>query len=482
MPLFISILVKNYIFDFKDIGASSIFSLWLLFIAKPFSHLGYEHYLAEVLMHQNLGFMERVNVSVGIAPDYNSNVDLFSCAMHFMRKKLREADSSQTSRLLRAEYDKNLQLVMQRMKDDLSHLKSNPAQHATHIEFVRQIISLIKSHGVNISVIDPFFTQPGPDYSPPLQDPQLHTAGIVAYGVRLAEKDARAVPQLFHYLYNHFKIALGNGKLEQEREILVKAMRSEPSVLVFVLEYMLPTIVVVCHTSCDAWLLLEVYADALGDLLSGKCIPRELSGGELTHAAVLLEVVLKALRARADPSGESLVIRAVLAEVTDALRPFVMAELYGEPGDVEEGLKRAAEATRRYLVEGAAEPGAAEVEVEVEVDNSQVKEFARMVVADVRRSWMVSEEFVTVQMAGGRPGTPSATQVGQGTRYKACSGETAGVYRDRFNAVAAKWGRGQDSWGKRKGRGSVVRSRDRRDGDGGLGLRDWTGQVDDMLF
>ena len=474
MPLFISILVKNYIFDFKDIGASSIFSLWLLSITKPFSHLGYEHYLAEVLMHQNLGFMERANVSVGIAPDYNSNVDLFSCAMHFMRKKLREADSSQTSRLLRAEYDKNLQLVMQRMKDDLSHLKSNPAQHAIHIEFVRQIISLIKSHGVNISVVDPFFTQPGPDYSPPLQDPQLHTAGIVAYGVRLAEKDARAVPQLFHYLYNHFKIALGNGKLEQERSILVKAMRSESSVLVFVLEYMLPTIVVVCHTLRDAWLLLEVYAEALGDLLSGKCVPRELSGEELGHAAALLEVVLKALRAKSDPSGKSLVIRAILAQVADALRPFVVAELYGESGDVEEGLKRAVEATRRYFVEGAAEPGVAEVEV----DNSQIKEFARMVLADVRRSWMVSEDFVTVQMAGGRPGTPSATQVGQGTRYTACSGQTAGVYKDRFNVVAAKWGRGQNPWGKGRER-SVVRSRDR---SGGLGLGDGTGHVDDMLF
>lgn len=475
MPLFISILVKNYIFDFKDLGASSIFSLWLLFITKPFHHLGYEQYLAEVLMHQNLGFMERVNVSVGIPPDYNSNVDLFSCAVHFMRKKLREADSSQTSRLLRAEYDKNLQLVMQRMKDDLSHLKSNPAQHAAHIDFVRQIISLIKSHGVNISVVDPFFTQPGPDYSPPLQDPQLHTAGIVAYGVRLAEKDARAVPQLFHYLYNHFKIALGNGKLEQERTILVKAMRSEPSVLVFVLEFMLPAIVVVCHTTCDAWLLLEVYADALGDLLGGDCFPRELSREELGHAAALLEVVVKALRANPDPSGESLVIRAVLAEVADVLRPFVVAELYGEPGEVEEGLERAVEATRRYFVEDVTEPGAGEVVV----DNSQVKEFARMVVADVRRSWMVSEDFVTVQMAGGRPGTPSATQVGQGTRYEACSAQTAGVYRDRFDAVAATWGRAQESWVREegKGMGSVVRSWDRRDGGGG-----GTGQVDDMLF
>lgn len=355
------------------------------------------------------------------------------------------------------------------MRDDLGHLKSNPAQHAAHIDFVRQIISLIKSHGVNISVVDPFFTQPGPDYSPPLQDPQLHTAGIVAYGVRLAEKDARAVPQLFHYLYNHFKIALGNGKLEQERAILVKAMRSEPSVLVFVLEFMLPAIVVVCHTMCDAWLLLEVYADALGDLLGGDCVPRELSREELGHAAALLEVVVKALRAKPDPSGESLVIRAVLAEVVDSLRPFVVAELYGEPG-VEEGLERVVEATRRYFVEDVAEPGAGEVMV----DNTQVKEFARMVATDVRRSWMVSEDFVTVQMAAGRPGTPSATQVGQGTRYEACSAQTAAVYRDRFSAVAAKWGRGQESWGQGKGGGSVVRSWDRTDGG--------AGQVDDMLF
>jgi hypothetical protein len=45
-----------------------------------------------------------------------------------------------------------------------------------------------------------------------------------------------------------------------------------------------------------------------------------------------------------------------------------------------------------------------------------VKEFARDIAVDVRKTWVVTEDVVTVQMAG-RVGGLSATQSGSGTKY-----------------------------------------------------------------
>ena len=464
LPLFVAVLLNNHVFDFKDIG-TNVLGLWALSVSKPWRYLAYENYLAEVLKKHNFDFMEGATIAAGIAPDYNSNVDMLSCVMHHMRKKLREAESAQMCRQLRGEYEKSLQVVMQRMKEDLALLRPEPAEHKAYIGFIRQAISLIKSHGVNICAVDPFFTQPGPDFSPSEQDPQLHTAGIVAYGVKMGENDARAVPQLFHYLYNNFKMALINGKLEQERRILERAMRSDAHIVSFMLEHMVPAVVSACAQASEAWLLLEVYAGALGDVLTAALIPKELVGTAVQHAAKVLRSVLAWFASLGEWEGGGLGLQQVycmrlLARLADALQPSLRTYLYaGHDGD-EASVERTVQRMERFL-EGARDHVGEVLDlpdedftlerIRVEAllgglqpdgtsasKDHRVQEFVRTIVTDIRKSWEVSAERVTVQVAAaGRIGMPSATQAGQGTQYGPWDGRE--LLRG-WHALTARWG------------------------------------------
>ncbi|KAK3343921.1 Mus7/MMS22 family-domain-containing protein [Lasiosphaeria hispida] len=436
LPLFVAGLLKSHVFDFKDIDTSTL-ELWVLSIAKPFRLLGYESFLAEVLKNHGIAFMERVTV-VGVTPDYNFNLDMFASAIRFMRKSLREAGGSAQSRQLRADYSKILQLAMQKMKEDLTLLRGGRAEHAAYIDFVRQVISLIKSHGVNICVVDPFFTQPSTDYTPSMQDPQLHTAGIMAYGVRLGESDARAAPQLFHYLYNNFKIALGNDRLAQERGIIAEAMRKDPHVVTFMLSLMIPAVVRACAQVEEAWLLLEVYVNALADVLDAACVPRELVGSDVEHAAEVLRAVVAWFEEPRDaevPSLRQVHLMGLLARVVDVLQPSLRTALYCPPGTESiQGVGEAVEVMERLMSEARDVVGdmlaKADISREAEIPselkavlvespaNVRVQEFVRLIVTDVRRTWVVTEGCVTVQMAvGGRMGTQSATQSGMGIKY-----------------------------------------------------------------
>ncbi|EAQ83860.1 hypothetical protein CHGG_10264 [Chaetomium globosum CBS 148.51] len=330
LPLFLTVLVKNHVFDFRDIGIN-VLGLWMLAVVKPLRYLGYENYLAEVLKHHDLAFLERATVTVGIPPDYNSNIDFFSCAIQHMRKKLREHDSVQAKQH-RDEFKKTLQVVMQKIKDDLALLRSYPSEHGLYIDFVRQVISLIKSHGVNICTVDSFFMQPSADYSPSIQDPQLHTAGIVAYGVKLSEGDATATQQLFHYLLNNFKVSLGNDKLQQECKILSRAMRNA-YVTSFMLQHMIPAIIQASAQVPDCWALLEVYAVALGEILDSGCVPKELPNHDVEHAAGILTSILAwvdTLKNTAAFSLPQLHIMSLLATIANILQPSLTAYLFNE--------------------------------------------------------------------------------------------------------------------------------------------------------
>ncbi|KAK0651381.1 Mus7/MMS22 family-domain-containing protein [Cercophora newfieldiana] len=479
IPLFIAVLLKNSVFDFSDLG--TMLGLWLLFITMPLQYLGHENYLGDILKRQGFGFMERVTVFVGVTPNYNTHVDMFSCAMHHMRKKLREAKSDfGLLKKHREDFKTALQIVMHRMKEDLALLRPDQAAHAAYVDFVRQVISLIKSHGVSICTIDPFFTQPGPDYSPPVQDPQLHMAGIVAYGVRLGERESSAVPQFFHYLWNNFKIALGNGRLEQERMILTKAMASEPNVLSFVLQYMIPTAVLACERVSEAWLLLEVYVLAAEDILVGKCLPRELTRNEVEHATGMISGVLAWFESLRSSQGgrvtpRQLYIMKLLAVAVEAVQPSLRTYLYSEQGDQAVTVERAVESMRGFVAEARAHvrdvlnlpdaQGAVEDSIRVNAllaglsgeggfrggRDMKVQEFASVVVTDVKRNWTVSEERVMVQMAAGRICTPSATQTGQGTMYGPWEGR---VLLRGWWALVGRWklGRAEEEC-RDKGRG-----------------------------
>ncbi|KAK4115642.1 hypothetical protein N656DRAFT_842476 [Canariomyces notabilis] len=461
LPLFVAVLVKNHVFDFRGIGVN-ILGLWILSIVKPQGLLGYENYLAEVLQHHHLPFLDRATVAVGIPPDYNSNTDMFACAIHYMRRTLRESGTAQ-ARQHREDFCKILQLAMQKMQEDLVSLRPHAAEHGPYIEFVRQIISLIKSHGVGICVVNPFFTKPSIDYSPSLQDPELHTAGIVAYGVRLSEKDVTAVPQLFHYLYNNFKVALANGKLEQECRILGTAMENA-HVTSFMLQSMLPAVVQASAQTPDCWALLEVYVVALGNMLGAACVPKELAGDDVKHAASVLSGLLAwfdALGRQAVLTLQQVHVMTLLATIANVLQPSLTAYLLNEPEGAVPGLEEVIDClsgcfgeTRSNLEEalltrsdgdadGLSDEGSMQISnflasgpqlglAEMPaIGDTRVQDFAKTIVSDVRRNWVVSRDCVMVRVPGsagnggaGGGGTPTMTQPAaaasrpvSGTRY-----------------------------------------------------------------
>ncbi|KAJ4307060.1 hypothetical protein N0V88_000435 [Collariella sp. IMI 366227] len=351
LSLFLAVLVKNHIFDFKDLG-TNIFGLWMLSIVKPLRFLGYENYLAETLKCHGLPFLKGATVAVGTPPDYNTNVDFFSCAMHHMRKTRQEAGSVQAKQQYRDEFFRILQLVMKKMKHDLALLRTDAAEHGQYIDFVRQVISLIKSHGVNICVIDEFFTKPSVDYSPPTQDPKLHTAGIIAYGIRLSEKDATADRQLFHYLHSNLKIALGNDELEQECRILGKAMRNA-HVMSFMLGYMFPAIIQASAQVSECWPLLEVYTVAFGNVVDGGCVPKELPDEDMEHALGLLNCILawfESLRNSQIISFQQLHIATLLTSFATALQPSVTAYLFNNPSSSHPTLENTLNALSEFFI------------------------------------------------------------------------------------------------------------------------------------
>ncbi|KAL2179981.1 Mus7/MMS22 family-domain-containing protein [Thermothelomyces heterothallicus CBS 202.75] len=486
LPLFLAVLVKNHVFDLKDLGINML-GMWMLAIVKPLRYLRYENYLAEVLQHRDLPFLERATVAVGIPPDYNSNADFFACAIHHMRKSLRECGSVRAKQL-REEFRKTLQLVMQKMKEDLALLRSHGSEHGPYIEFVRQVVSLIKSHGVNICAVDPFFMQPSADYSPSLQDPQLHTAGIVAYGVKLSEGDTTATQPLFHYLFNNFKVSLGNDKLEQECKILSRAMRNG-HVTSFMLQCMIPAIIQASTQAPDCWALLEVYAVAFQNMLeSSWSVPKELGHEDMEHVLGIVTSILawfQNLGCTASPSLQQLHVMALLATLANTLQPSVASYLFNkaEGGTLVTQLQEAVDRLAALFSElgshlgdvlsrasgndvpqpeiglsavlGALPPVPPQQQQQQPTSggagNPRVEMFANTIISDVRQNWVVTADRVMVRMASpGRMGTtpggpplPSQAAVSSSAAASlrgACYGpwETRAVL-ERLRAAVGGW-------------------------------------------
>lgn len=459
-------LIKNHVYDFKDLGAT-LFQLWMVSTVKPYLALSYENHLAEILKQRNLPYLEQVAVFPGVAPDYRSNFELFQCGISYMRRALREADSTH-GRQLREEYAKTLQSAMQKMKEDLGVLRPDPVQHRQYMDFARRIIALVKSHGVGICVVDPFFTQPSADYSPPMEDPQLHTAGIIAYGVRLGERDTMAVSQLFYYLFNNFKIALVNDKLDEEVKILENAM-SNSHVLSFVLARALPAIIWATSKIYEAWPLFDVYLAALRGLLTRSILSKEIGEDNLVHVAALLSNILtwfRTLRCGSE-TGLMKIQLHIMAQVTDLaaiFQPSLMAHLYSahetDSAELQKSytfMVRFAEEASEYLDELFQEPRRDRYAAVRGTDLSeqsatagrpalgririaslcrgipdfdcgpvfqsgreldpQVDSFANEIVRDVRKNWVVTADSISLNTGGGRGScSSSSTQSGPGTR------------------------------------------------------------------
>lgn len=442
--------------------------MWMLSIVKPRPTLRFENYLAEILKQRNLPYLQGAVVVPGVTPDYHSNFDLFAAGLSYMRKSLRGADIVR-SKQRREEYATILQSAMSKMKDDLAALRPEPAEHKKYMNFVRQVIGLVKSHGVGICVVDTFFTQPSADYSPPMEDPQLHTAGIVAYGVRLGEGETTAVPQLLHYLYNNFKIALINDKLAEECGILEKAM-DNTHVFSFILTRALPAIIWATSKIYEAWPLLDVYLGALNKLLTRSIVSKEIDEDQLAHVSALLGMVLtwmRTLRCTNQPSLTHIQLHLIvqLMDMAAAFQPSLVGHIYSmSPTDSSE-LRQSvdaftvfAEEAGEYLAKIPEEPpnsnsdhirlasmcrGITDFDTGPVFQSGreldpQLDRFANIIVTDVRENWVVTSHSISLNAIGRSAGV-SSTHSGPGTKYAFLSfGELLEKLQDRLGC----WRRG----------------------------------------
>ncbi|KAK9778771.1 putative Mus7/MMS22 family-domain-containing protein [Seiridium cardinale] len=296
--LFIAILVEKQVTDFKGINATSI-ELFLCAIAKPHPALAYEYRLAEALKRQNDCCLKDVIVPKH-GPDYGANRDLIDRTLFLMRRAVRFAAINQRQQL-KEDFSKALKSVMEQMKADLKSLANEASAHVPYMQFVQMIIPLIKKY--DFCPVDEFFYQISSEYSPPSQDPRLKTAQILYYGLKLEEGDTQSPARLFYFLYSNFKVAMINGKIEQERAILGEGIENQ-HVFSFMLSRMLPAIVKTSVKVPEAWLLLDTYVRSVEDLLDGvtgpgghsrPCIPQEVGPESMGHLLVLFKHVSAAI-------------------------------------------------------------------------------------------------------------------------------------------------------------------------------------------
>jgi hypothetical protein len=325
LPLFVATLLKNHIFDFSSIGCSH-FDIWTLSLVKPFHAIKYELHLAETLRTLDMGYMKGAPVIDGMCPNYRTCCDLFACAVSYMRKELRHSDAARRTHL-RAKYEKLLKLVMQQMRSDIKSLDLNSAQHKDYTSFIREIVGLIQSHGTGISTVDSFYLQSSAEFSPATEDPELHSAVIIGYGLRLGEGDATAGPQLFSFLCTHFKRFMADGQAHAESKIIENGM-SNDNILAFVLGKMLPAIIRASLRSPEVSPLLDVYSRALGGLFGRSYLPREIPDRFIDHSIFLLETILGCLslvkgdstpESRSNPSQIHLLSQ--MMDICHAIRP-----------------------------------------------------------------------------------------------------------------------------------------------------------------
>ncbi|KUI59911.1 Protein mms22 [Cytospora mali] len=442
LPLFVATLLKNHVFDFSSIGCSQ-FDIWMLALVKPFQALRYETYLAETLKSLEMGFTKSAVVMAAAVPEYSANRDFFAIGMSYMRKELRQADSTRR-KPLRAKYEKLLKMVMQQMRTDIKSLILNSDGHKNYIYFIREIVALIKSHGADICPVDAFYYQFSTEYKPAEEDPQLHSAGIIAYGLRLGEGEITAVPQLFYYLYNHFKLSIVNRQLDAESQIIENSM-TDDNILTFVLSRMLPAIIRACFQTQNVWPLLGVYSRALRGLFGRSHLPREVPESLCNEVVALLSSVPRWLRNLKEGGSfgttttpTQLRIFTQLMEICNAVRPTLICWLMQPSLDPNrsllgcvDGITQVARQAVSFLddLRGSSgsdmpaqsvpvrelltgltvnEPSAPVVQSGTD---GQVDSFTQHLLREVQRDWVVTTESITIRTAitsSAQPGTQPA--------------------------------------------------------------------------
>ncbi|RYP09173.1 hypothetical protein DL764_001444 [Monosporascus ibericus] len=337
LPLFLATLIRKGVFEFKDLGVTTL-ELFLCAITKPFQYTAYENRLAEAMKRQDDPYLIDAFIDVGGSPDYHSNRDLFSHIISKMRKSLRFAEAGQKPQL-QAQFAKALRAVMEQIKQDLKLMIASPPEHSNYIDFVRDIVALIRSH--DICPVDPYYYQISPEYSPSRQDPRLQTAGILACGLKLEEGNPRAASGLFYLLWPNFTTALANGKLADECAILEQGMRHS-HVFSFMLGKMFPAIVRTAARRPEGWVLMETYVGALEKWMAGPAVHKEIAEENMENVLALLKSADASVRHLkgldiTDLHPEHLYSLIYVLKLLNLLAPSLDAYLINEPTSPEAG-------------------------------------------------------------------------------------------------------------------------------------------------
>jgi hypothetical protein len=331
---------------------------------------------------------------------------------------------------------------MDRMKADLKLMVLNSPEHLNHVEFVRSIISLIRSQ--DLCPVDPFFYQISQEYSPSRQDPRLQTAGILSWGLKLEEGDSKAFSGLFYLLFPSFKIALANGELENEANILKESMK-HVHVFNFMLSTMVPAIIRATTHMSAGWILLDTYVRAIDTQLSLSCIHRQIGEDSMVDILALHTMVLVGvdrLQTRASPEfrSEDILSLTTMIKLLNIFSPSVTAYLINQPEsriakeftDVLGEVSEFTCAADSYLSE-LAEHGERAQDRALIIEGSRLFEglgitrpetalpyteqmyrFSGHMIQDIGNNWIANEAVITIKGPSG-PHKPSATQSGQGT-------------------------------------------------------------------
>lgn len=289
--LFLSMLVEQGLDDFKDLGGSTL-DLLLMELVKPLKFLAYENRLALAMRRRGDSYLRDAFVEIGNSPDYNSNMDLFSYVVAMMRKTLRLAEVNRKQQL-QAQFSKTLRSTMDQIKLDLKSVVLGSPEHADYIEFVRSIVTVIRSQ--DLCPVDSYFYQISQEYSPSTQDPRLQIAGILSWGLKLEEGDTKAVPGLFYLLFPNFKLALANGKLANERVILQQGMGNS-HVFSFIMSAMFPAIIKTAVQMREGWIILDTYVAAIEETFLGPCIHKVLDREDVNGLLIVLNFILAGIR------------------------------------------------------------------------------------------------------------------------------------------------------------------------------------------
>ncbi|GAO14893.1 hypothetical protein UVI_02007320 [Ustilaginoidea virens] len=288
LGLFVKTLLQYDLENPEDAGFS-LFEVWLLSLASPWMTLEYGIALGKQLHRRGEAFVSDMVADLTGPPDYDISRALFEHGISSMRQSLGDAGSCR-KRTLTKEYSLILKRLMDQVKSDLRTTVAKPAEHSNYVVFIQGIVSLIKIHGSSICVVDDYFYQTSKEYSPSTEDPKLHMANLMSYGLQLHDGDMRISYRLFYLLFNNAKSSIVEEKMRDEIELLRKGMTNR-GIKCFILNSMLPAVINAAFQEHDAYMLLDIYTEVFRLYFAGEVVSRELLAEDLTSTCTVLQAI-----------------------------------------------------------------------------------------------------------------------------------------------------------------------------------------------